>query len=289
MELGGVPRILYFIQGNKGNIGFMLRASKVINTFLYPGTNDKHLENASTMAQQFVEREGVEMMLSIIKEKCTGELDIDQLNTLRNIFCIFIHTICNLNAKNMVDIDNFSPIVDAGISTLAILRNISTHDVAVAHVKRAIFIYFRNFVEFNAEMIDVVEFHEKNIFSKCVRGLKNPVDNTWKYDKDVWEEVSKFFLDCCYGNRKILSRDGDFEVIVPFCIQFMKVNRDCAYTMCVFDVLRKASDIIGKKKMITNNKGLLIVLGGVADCCTFDSNSVKDAAINLMKYLFDEL
>eukprot|EP00751_Fragilariopsis_kerguelensis_P009352 CAMPEP_0170795758 /NCGR_PEP_ID=MMETSP0733-20121128/24350_1 /TAXON_ID=186038 /ORGANISM="Fragilariopsis kerguelensis, Strain L26-C5" /LENGTH=61 /DNA_ID=CAMNT_0011145779 /DNA_START=61 /DNA_END=243 /DNA_ORIENTATION=+ len=61
----------------------------------------------------------------------------------------------------MVNIDKFLPIIDAGLSTMAILNNISTHDAAVALVKRRIFMFFRDFVEFNAEMMDVVDFQEK--------------------------------------------------------------------------------------------------------------------------------
>eukprot|EP00751_Fragilariopsis_kerguelensis_P000892 CAMPEP_0170815394 /NCGR_PEP_ID=MMETSP0733-20121128/38445_1 /TAXON_ID=186038 /ORGANISM="Fragilariopsis kerguelensis, Strain L26-C5" /LENGTH=53 /DNA_ID=CAMNT_0011173969 /DNA_START=1 /DNA_END=159 /DNA_ORIENTATION=+ len=53
-------------------------------------------------------------------------------------------------------------------------------------------------------MIDVVDFHEKNIFQECVRSLKNPINNTWKYDKKAWGVASWFFDECCYGNRKIL-------------------------------------------------------------------------------------
>jgi len=289
IELGGIPRILSFFKENKNNIGFVLRASKVISLFLYSGSNDEHLENSFTMAQKFVEREGVEMILSIIKEKYTGELDINQLNTLDNIFAVFANTMWIMNTKKMVDIDKFSPIIDAGISILATLSNISAHAVAVLRVQENIFIFFLHFVRHNTEMIDVVDFHEKNIFPKCVSALKNPIDNTWElYDNKAWEQASTFFYECCYGNRKILSREGDFEVIVPFLIQFVKVDPDCSSASYAFRLLRKASDTIGSKKMITSNKGLLEVLGTVADCGNDNvANSVKDQAIILMKHLFD--
>jgi len=286
IELGGIPRILNFIQDNKDNVGFMLRASRVIRMFLHPGSNDEHLENASTMAQKFVEREGVEMMLSIIKEKYTGELDVDQLTTLENIFDVFCNTMHNMNKKNMVNIDKFLPIIDAGLSTMVILNNISTHDAAVALVKERIFIFLGNFVHFNAEMMDVVDFQEKNIFSECVRALKDPVDNTWKYDKGAWERASIFFHECCEKNRKILSRESEFEVIIPFCIQFMKEDPDCSWSSWVFDLLRKASNIIGKKKMMTSNKGFLEVLGTVADRGNDNvTDGTRDDAIAL---IFDE-
>jgi len=289
IELGGIPRILNFIQDNKDNVGFMLRASKIIEGFLDPGSNDEHLENASTMAQKFVEREGVEMMLSIIKEKYTGELDVDQLTTLENIFDVFCHTIPNMNAKNMVDIDKFSHVIDAGISTMAILSNINTHDAAVAHLKESIFIYFQNFVSFNADMMDIVDFQEKNIFPKCVRALKDPVDNSWKYDKKAWGYASSFFYECCMENREILSRKNDFKVIIPFCIRFMKEDPDHSSSSGVVDLLREASDIIGKKKMITSNKGLLEVLGTIVYCGNDTvSNDVKEKAMNLMEHFFGE-
>jgi len=286
MDLSVIQRTLISIQGNKDNVGFMLRASKVISMFLYPGSNDEHLENASTMAQKFVECKGVEKMLSIIKEKYTGELNVDQLTTLCHIFDLFTNTMRNMNAKNMVDIDKFPPIIDAGISTMAVLSNISTHDVDVASIKGVIFLFIRNFVDYNAEMIDVVEFHNKNIFQKCVRAVKNP-DNTWKYDKKAWERLSWFFYECCYGNRKILSREVDFEVIVPFLIQFVKEDPETACPI-VFDLLRKASNIIGKMKMMKNNKGLLKVLGAVTDCGNDNvSNGVQDEAMDLTKHLYD--
>ena len=194
-----------------------------------------------------------------------------------------------MNKKNMVDIDKFLPIIDTGISTMAMLSNNNTHTGTVAHVKEVIFMFFRNFVEFNAEMIDVVEFQEKNIFLKCVRTLKNPVDNSWNYDKMAWGEASSFFLECCCGNRKILSREDDFEAIVPFCIQLMKVDPNHAFSWYAFDVLRKASDTIGKKKMITNNKGLLEVLGTIADCGNDNvSNVAKEKARVFIKELFNE-
>jgi len=70
----------------------------------------------------------------------------------------------------------------------------------------------------------------------------------------------------------------------------MKVDPNHAGASYAFGLLREASNIIGKKKMMTSQKGLLGVLGTVADCGNDTvSTDVKEEALYLSKYLFDGL
>lgn len=139
----------------------------------------------------------------------------------------------------------------------------------------------------NAEMIDKEEFQGKNIFRVCVRALNSSDrgDSSWKYSDQLWEHVSEFFNECCKENRTLLSKETDFELIVPFLIQFIKEDANSAWDYDAFGTLKKAYDIIGRGKM-SKNAGIFEVLGRVVAVNSTLALDAKNEAKDLMKRLF---
>lgn len=249
----------------------------------------KDVDKTANASQKFLERGGVEVLLSLMNEINNGELDTEQLVTLQNIWRILRIIIRFMNKSNMVDIDKILPIIDCSISSMGSLNNIDTYDATAAlDVKEKIFSVLGLFMKYNAEMIEVDDFQEKNVFHEFVQSLKNPVDNSLRYDEGVWGSATLFFSECCKQNRKLLSRKADFEIIIQFMIHFIKVNPNHTHNKYVFDVLYKATVTIGKKK-IMKSKNLLTVLGTVADEGNEDvGNDVQSRAITFMTYLFEK-
>ena len=262
----GIPRILRFIKRNKNDIALMGTSVWVLGRFLNFGKNKENLASSIKVSKKFVKNDGIEQMVSVILHMLKGELGDNQLQALQNIWVLFQCLIHNINQNNVVDMDKTIPIMDCGISTLDVINKIGDDKDILVDIKTKLFATFCHIMK-NAEMIDDEEFEGKDIFYVCVCALKNADggdNNSWKYNTNLWNSTSLFFYTCCKENRTLLSKAADFDLIVPFLIQFIREDTQLACGSCAFYSLVKACDIIGKEKMLDYD-GILEVLGRVAD------------------------
>ena len=257
----------------------------VLQKFLLYGKNKEHRASTIKIAMKFVAYNGIELMVSISSDIIIGKLNDIHLKALTSIWDVFYHSIFNINQTNMVDMDKIVPVIDCGISTLNVINKIEGDKTVLVDIKTNVIASFGRIMK-NAEMIDNEKFQGTNIFHGCVRALKNSDggDCSWKYNKCVWANASVFFYECCKENRTLLSKETDFELIVPFLIQFIKEDANSAWDYDAFGTLEKAYDIIGREKMLENT-GIFEVLGRVAVNSTLALDA-KNEAKDLMKRLF---
>ena len=289
-DCAGMQRLLNFIKENQKDTELLVVSLYVLQKFLLYGKNKEHRASTIKIAMKFVAYNGIELMVSITSDIIIGKLNGIHLQVLVGIWDVFQYSIFNINQINMVDMDKIVPIIASGVSTLDVSNKIEDDkDVLgdIVEIKTNVIASFGRIMK-NAEMIDIGEFQvlDKNIFHVCVRALKNSDggDCSWKYSDQLWEHVSEFFYECCKENRTLLSKETDFELIVPFLIQFIKEDANSAWDYDAFGNLKKAYDIIGRGKML-KNAGIFEVLGRVAVNSTLALDA-KNEAKDLMKRLF---
>ena len=280
-----MQRLLNFIKENQKDTELLVVSMYVLQKFLLYGKNKEHRASTIKIAMKFVAYNGIELMVSISSDIIIGKLNDIHLKALTSIWDVFYHSIFNINQTNMVDMDKIVPVIDCGISTLNVINKIEGDKTVLVDIKTNVIASFGRIMK-NAEMIDNEKFQGTNIFHGCVRALKNSDggDCSWKYNKCVWANASVFFYECCKENRTLLSKETDFELIVPFLIQFIKEDANSAWDYDAFGTLEKAYDIIGREKMLENT-GIFEVLGRVAVNSTLALDA-KNEAKDLMKRLF---
>ena len=284
-DCAGIQRFLNFMKENQKDTELMVGSSYVLREFLDDDDNEEHLASTIKVAMKFVAYNGIELMVSITSDIIIGKLNGIHLQVLVGIWDVFYNSIININQSNMVDMDKIVPIIASGISTLDVINKIEDDKDVLVDIKTNVIASFGEIMK-NAEMIDKEEFQGKNIFHVCVRALKasDGGDSSWKYSDQLWANASEFFNECCKENRTLLSKETDFELIVPFLIQFIKEDANSAWDYDAFGTLKKAYDIIGRRKML-KNAGIFEVLGRVAVNSTLVLDA-KNEAKDLMKRLF---
>ena len=284
-DCAGMQRLLNFIKENQKDTELLVVSLYVLQKFLLYGKNKEHRASTIKIAMKFVAYNGIELMVSISSDIIIGKLNDIHLKALTSIWDVFYHSIFNINQTNMVDMDKIVPVIDCGISTLNVINKIEGDKTVLVDIKTNVIASFGRIMK-NAEMIDNEKFQGTNIFHGCVRALKNSNggDCSWKYSGLLWANASVFFYECCKENRTLLSKETDFELIVPFCIRFIKENANIAWNCDAFRNLKKAYDIIGREKML-KNAGIFEVLGRVAVNSTLALDA-KNEAKDLMKRLF---
>ena len=284
-DCAGIQRFLNFMKENQKDTELMVGSSYVLREFLDDDDNEEHLASTIKVAMKFVAYNGIELMVSITSDIIIGKLNGIHLQVLVGIWDVFYNSIININQSNMVDMDKIVPIIASGISTLDVINKIEGDKNVLVDIKTKVIASFGRIMK-NAEMIDNEKFQGTNIFHGCVRALKNSNggDCSWKYSGLLWANASVFFYECCKENRTLLSKETDFELIVPFLIQFIKEDANSAWDYDAFGTLKKAYDIIGRRKML-KNAGIFEVLGRVAVNST-SALDAKNEAKDLMKRLF---
>ena len=283
----GVPRILDFVTKNRNDIKLLLSSVKVLQSFLCYGKIGEHLLSTIEVAKKVVKYDGIKLLISITLDMFIGELNRSQLKALHSIWVVFGTLIHGINQNNMVDMDKVIPIIDCGISTLDVINKISDAEDVVVKIKSSVILSFCRIMD-NAEMIDEEDFHRKNIFHTCVQAMKNSNNDdnderSWKHNADTRGKTTHFFHQCCIHNRTLLSKEADYQVIIPFLIQFIKVDFNSYWVESAFGVLERACTIIGKKK-VADNDGIFGVLAFIADNKTIRLDT-KIRAKELMKRL----
>jgi len=286
---GGIPRLVDFMRritsgtpigaGEEEEdtriVDYMIMTTEILASVTYPGTNDALLNSTGIVVNTFVDCGGVELLVSLVDRNFSHgryQLDRRDLTTLGNIWALFGHILHSGNkmttTTTMVDDDDdaaadssssrtmrrmetlYYPILDLSIATMNVVNQIYNYDVLVAFVQDNVLLAVGYIVE-NAEhsLRDVPQFHNKNLFHHCVQALKNPVDGSWRYDATIWGNFSWLLHECCKQERTLL-REEDFAMVIPFLIQFMKVDPITACKYWALHVIRTACEAIDKKTSV---------------------------------------
>ena len=300
IDIGGILRLLMFIEKHIGKQTELVRfSSDFLSTILDPGNNDQYRDLNLQAAKIFIERRGVQIMI-LANEKYVNNDDITSYSVLVCIWKVLSNTCYHKNSVDIIGKDQIISIVSSGSYTINAPQFTVRYDISILQkcVLKAMGNLIANYSDDNNDTTIQLDdlrgpFREKKIFQQCIRALRNDnattasnnSNNSWKNDVDLWSHTSRFFYHCWARNNNFLSRKVDFKLIIPFLIHYIKKDPSDAREWYAFDLLHAASDVIGKNMMMKNSRGLLTVLGAIADCDN-DDKDANDAAYELLEYLF---
>lgn len=311
IDIGGILRLLMLIEKNIDNKQTEL--VKCSATFLYmildPGNNDQYHDLNIQVAKIFIERRGVQILI-LANEKYVNNDDITSFSALICIWKVLSNICYSKKSVDIIAMDQIISIISSGAYAINAphfnvgYNIINLQKCVLKAMGNLIANYSGDNTNATIQLNDIQgQFREKNIFQQCIRALKKKTPTTtnnttivttnpWKNDVGLCAHTARFFHYCCANNNKILSRKSDFKIIVPFLIHYINKKPNHAREWFAFDVLRVASDVIGKKTIVKSSTGLLSVLGAIAGGDNNnDDDADKDAeeeAYDLMEYLFSK-
>jgi hypothetical protein len=298
IDIGGILRLLMLIEKNIDNkqTELVKCSATFLHMILDPGNNDQYHDLNIQVAKIFIERRGVQIMI-LANEKYVNNNDVISFSALICIWKVLSNICYNKKSVDIIGKDQIISIISSG--AYAINAPHFTVGYDIDNLQKCVLKAMGNSIRHsdgNTIQFDDFQgpFQEKNIFQQCIRAMRKDGTaingNHWKNDVDLCGHTSRFFQYCCEKNDKLLYRKADFKIIVPFLIHYIKKDPNDARDWFAFQILLEASDVIGKKTMMKSSKGLLTVLGAIADCDTNVNvdKYAKDAAYELMEYLFNK-
>eukprot|EP00531_Pseudo-nitzschia_arenysensis_P003842 CAMPEP_0116124426 /NCGR_PEP_ID=MMETSP0329-20121206/5274_1 /TAXON_ID=697910 /ORGANISM="Pseudo-nitzschia arenysensis, Strain B593" /LENGTH=507 /DNA_ID=CAMNT_0003618405 /DNA_START=234 /DNA_END=1757 /DNA_ORIENTATION=- len=129
LELGGIQRVLIYLQNNKGDPFCVAMASKVLMACTFRTPAQKSYENANAIVKAFAKRDGIQSLLDACSEY-EGENMISQLEALRWIWAALMNITDKSSAYESSDPvahkDQLLSVFEAGLETMTKLeRNAS--------------------------------------------------------------------------------------------------------------------------------------------------------------------
>ena len=242
-ELGGVPKVLAYLENNTDNAEFLTAAARVITRITYPGPNDENVNISEKIAKTFVKRNGIRFLLFADGEYIGGD-DKSKLIALGSVWC----ALQNITGKSLdvFEKDQLLAVTDTGLDTLGKLSIVGSSITSVIMVD--IFYAISHSVMKNIiTPSDFEETTKNNLLSKSLGYLKNS-DGGWNRDSNLLIAALNLF-SLCFLHKNIFFSRSEFEAVIPLCAETIKQSPTEAHKSGAFRLIEKAIPILGKSRL----------------------------------------